>query len=54
MSEKENPNGDLEEELEKAFKESEKRPSIFGIVSKEKEARDRKETRTKFRKKSAE
>ena len=49
MNEKEHIDEDLEEELDKAFKEIEKKPKIFGIIRNEKEAQSIKEKRTKVK-----
>jgi hypothetical protein len=38
---------DLEEELEKALKENEKKRDVFGIIKKEKESLEAKEKRIK-------
>jgi len=47
MNEREYSDDDLDEELDKAFKESGKKPNIFRIISNEKDAQDLKEKRTK-------
>ncbi len=47
MNESEYSDEDLDEELDKAFKESEKKPNIFRIIRNEKEAGEIKEKRMK-------
>lgn len=47
MNEKEYSDEDLEEELDKAFKSSEKKPSVFRIIRNENDALDMKDKRRK-------
>ena len=52
MNEKEYSDDELEEELDKAFKISEKKPNVFRIIRNENNALDMKEKRMKAKIKS--
>lgn len=49
MNEKEYPEEELEEELDKAFKLNERKPNIFKIIRNEEDALELKEKRMKFK-----
>jgi hypothetical protein len=49
MNEKEYSDDELEEELDKAFKSSERKPSVFKIIRNENDALDMKEKRMKVK-----
>ena len=53
MSKKQNDNDDLEEELEEAFRRSEKKTNVFKIIRNETSALDMKEKRMKAKLKSS-
>ena len=53
MSEEQHSDDDLEEVLDKAFKESEKKPNVFKIIRNEIRALDMKEKRMKVKLKSS-